>query len=331
MLPEARRRPRAEFTTELPRRVPAIDQGDTSFDQLVYCLASSPSGRATAREELLLIARDYRFSRSLELTRTSRSDTAETLRAISRSGRSVVTGLDGLSSEATSALDIMMSGVAELDWEPGIQAIDTLAEVLQGLSEAGLDLMRGNSQLKLSDGDDTLEPLVAATRTAARQLSCFPDAAKWWLVVLQGRVKLEPTGDLSEGNVALIREACMDLSRLAGVAAEVSKADRGPRSSTAQMRAVHRMKELYETITGRKASHSQKAGRHYTGALKSEFGQFAEAAFFLMEPQDSLRRGLAEAVSYAVWESRSAGAEMKSARAGDDFERRTLRALAAWV
>ena len=311
--------------------MPPTDKGNSSFDQLVQCLASSPSRRAIAREELLIIARDYRFSRNLELTRISRSDTAETLRAISRSGRSVVTGLDGLSSEATSALDAMMSGVAELDWEPGIQAIDTLAEVLQGASEAGSDIMRGISQLKVPEGDVTLEPLVAATESAARQLSCFPDAAKWWLVVLQGHADLGPTGDLSVGNIGLIRGACADLSRLAGVAAELSKADRGPRSSTAQMRAVHRLKCLFEAVTGRKASHSQKAGRHYSGALESEFGRFAEAAFRLMEPQPSLRRGLSEAVSYAVWGCRSAGAERRSARVAYDFEGRTQRALAAWV
>lgn len=311
--------------------MPPIDHGDTSFDQLVHCLVSSPSERATVRKELLIIGRDYRFSRHLELTRISRSDTAETLRAISRSGRAVVTGLDGLSPEATSALAPMMSGVAELDWEPGIQAIDTLAEVLEGASEAGSDIMRGISQVKVSEGDATLEPFIAATRTAARQLSCFPDAAKWWLVVLQGRVELGPTGDPPVGDIGLIRGACADLSRLAGVAAELSKADRGPRSSTAQMRAVHRLRGLYETFTGAKVTNSQKVGRHYTGALESEFGRFAEAAFQSMEPQASLRRGLAEAVSFAVWGCRSAGAEKKSARAGDDFERRTQRALDTWV
>ena len=304
-----------------------INLGDTSFDQLAEDLASSPAQRARAREDLLLIARDYRFSRDLDLGRISRPDTAETLRAISLSGRSVVASLERLSSQATSALEVMMSGVAELDWEPGIQALDTLAEVLHGASEAGFDLMQGNVQLRMFDGDDTLAPMVDATRIAARQLSCFPDAAKWWLVVLQGRAKLGPARDLSVGNVALIRVACGDLSSLAGAAAEVSKADRGPRSSTAQMRAVGRLKELYETITGRKATNSQKAGRHYTGVLESQFGRFAETAFELMEPRLSLRRGLAAAVSYAVWECRSAGAEKKFARACDDFERRMLRAL----
>ncbi len=311
--------------------MPAIDRGNTSFDQLAECLASCPIERERAREELLLIARDYRFSRDLELARISRSDTAETLRVISRSGRSAAASLDGLSAEVTSALEVMMSGVAELDWEPGIQALDTLAEVLDAVSEAGFDMQQGNSQLNVSEGVDTLQAMVAATRTAARQLSCFPDAAKWWLVVLQGSANLAPTGDLSEGNVALIRGACTNLSRLAGAAAEVSKADRGPRSSTAQMRAVHRLRGLYETVTGRTVTNSQKVGRCYTGVLESEFGRFAEAAFRLMEPQPALRRGLAEAVSYAVWDCRSAGAEKKSARAGDDFERRILRALAVWV
>lgn len=311
--------------------MPPIDRSDTSFDQLAECLGSSSSERAQVRDELLLIARDYRFSRDLELARVSRSDTAETLRVISLSARSVVASFDGLGPDATKALDDLMSGTIELDWEPGIQALDTLAEVLQGVSEAGFDLMRGRIQMRVSEGEATLERMAAATQTAARHLSCFPDAAKWSLVVLQGWAKLGPTGDRFVGHLALIRDACADLSGLARAAAEISKADRGPRSSTAQMRAVSRLKGLYETVTGRKASHSQKAGRHYTGALKSEFGRFAETAFHIMEPQPSLRRGLVEAVSYAVWGSRSAGAEKKSARASDDFERRTLRALAAWM
>lgn len=331
MPPEARRRPRAKFITELPRRVLPVNRDNTSFDQLVECLASSPSARAPAREEMLLIARDYRFSRDLELARISRSDIAETLRAISLSGRSVVVSLDGLSAEAISALEVMMPEIAELDWEPGIQALDTLAELLHGLSEAGYDLMQENTRLRVSEGDETLESMVAATQAAARQLSCYPDAAKWSLVVVQGYAELGPRDDHPVGNVALLRDACVDLSRLAGAAAQVSKADRGPRSSTAQMRAVHRLKGLYEAVTGKKASHTQRVGRHYTGALKSDFGCFAERAFHLMEPQPSLRRGLAEAISYAVWGCRSAGAEKKSARASEDFERRILRALAAWM
>lgn len=331
MLRETRRRPRARFTTELPRRVPTIDRGNSSFDQLVECLASCPIEQAQARDELLLIARDYRFSRDLELARISRPDTAETLRVISRSGRSVVASLDGLSSEANNALEIMMSGVAKLDWESGIQALDTLAEVLQGVWEAGFDLMRGNMHSKALAADETLKLMVAATRIAACRLSSLPDAAKWWLVLMQQYEKLGPSPDPAVANVASIAEACADLSGLAGAAAELSKADRGPRSSTAQMRAVIRLKELYETVTGRKASHSQKAGRHYTGALKSDFGRFAESAFHIMEQQPSLRRGLAEAISYAVWRCRSAGAEKKSARACGNFERRALCALAAWM
>lgn len=327
MRPQPRRRARARFTTELPRRVPPIVRDDTSFDHLVEYLTSIPALRERARENLLLIARDYRFSRDLNLARVSRSDTAETLRAISSSGRSVVESLDGLSSEASEALETLIPGVGELDWEPGIKALDTLAEVLLGFSEAAFDLVQGTLQLRLAEGDRTLTPVVNATETAGRQLSCFPDAAKWWLVVMQQYEKLAPDPNTSSGDLAAIGKVCTNLSRLAGAAAEVSKADRGPRSSTAQMRAVQRLKDLYEAATGRKATNSLKSGRHYTGVFESEFGRFAENAFHSMEPDSTLRRGLAQAVSYAVWGCRTASAESKGARARDDFERRTLRAL----
>ena len=228
MRPQPRRRARARFTTELPRRVPPIVRDDTSFDHLVEYLTSIPALRERARENLLLIARDYRFSRDLNLARVSRSDTAETLRAISSSGRSVVESLDGLSSEASEALETLIPGVGELDWEPGIKALDTLAEVLLGFSEAAFDLVQGTLQLRLAEGDRTLTPVVNATETAGRQLSCFPDAAKWWLVVMQQYEKLAPDPNTSSGDLAAIGKVCTNLSRLAGAAAEVSKADGAP-------------------------------------------------------------------------------------------------------
>lgn len=329
MARRTRRRPKPKFVTEPPVRVPPFNEADSSFDELVEKLpAASSDKKARARAHLLLVSREYRISRDLELARVSRSDAAATLRVIGDTGQLLIEALDQLSSDTSAALESMVWGVGQLDWNPGIQAIDTLASMLESVSETAEYLTQINMKKRLNYLDPALAKFVSATRVAASQLGCFPDRAKWSLVLMQQYAELGPHLDSGADDLPLIRATCDNLRLLSMAAAELSKSDRGPQSSTAQMVAVQNLRGFYEWATGKKVTHSRKKGRHYTGALESKFGKFAEAAFYQMEPDPYLRRGLAEAVSYAVWPGRSQAEKPKVELARDKLERCTVEVLA---
>ena len=101
-----------------------------------------------------------------------------------------------------------------------------------------------------------------------------------------------------------------NLSGKCRVASELMKSVRGPRSDTHKMRAVIALKAEFERA-GHKVGHNPKDSAGYTGSGTSPFDRFVRQFFKDVDPADTQRRGVNDAIAFASREGRQAAARAK--------------------
>jgi hypothetical protein len=95
------------------------------------------------------------------------------------------------------------------------------------------------------------------------------------------------------------------LAKLSKAAHSIETKQRGPRQDIAQSRAVSQLLSVYEQVSGKHATHSAVQKDQYCGTAQSPFGKFVIAFMAIADPDLRNRRGIHEAISYAVWPGRS--------------------------
>jgi hypothetical protein len=141
--------------------------------------------------------------------------------------------------------------------------------------------------------------------------TALPMQAEWALI------DLEQNGSVA-CDTASPRSLYTLLDRLrtnASVAAESMKSARGPRGDTPRLRAVLRLKEEFAR-QGLATTHNPKDTTGYVGTGSSPFDRFVQTFFVAIEPDDTQRRGLNDAVSFACRPGRVASAA--ASESGDE-------------
>jgi hypothetical protein len=311
-----RRRARAVLRTELPikasRAVDFKEQVEGAF-----ALLSEAAPDALAR--LAIIARTYHDGRRMEAQKVARPDCRKSLEAV----RNLAVGL----SEVVNLLPVehsrTLGAMAKRELPVDRNLTFLPREIGHALDEvAQVDLRRW-----LPDTPAALEPILARFGLLAAELadrcSNLPQDAEWPLIELQEYVSLMPV-DVAEAEY--LHRLVDTLGKLAGVAAELMKSERGPRSDTVQMRAVQALKVEFERA-GEKATHNSKGEEGYTGEATTPFGKFVHQFFADMDPEDKHRRGLDDAIAFASWESRCRGRRAKGEGAKELHQRRIIELL----
>ena len=287
-------RGRVRFRTELPLKVQPAELDGSTLEAVLNLLSVDEHQREAAREGLLSIARSYQNSMRLAAEQAPRPDVSRTLDALADHSEAASHQLARAAASRRNVISQSFSYDLHMH-EAGLPALEAVAEFFGYLAE------------ELSSLDDHSHTLEAA-RTAedlAVKMNLLPMQCQWELVLIQGHARLIPTVSERLGAVDLGTILGMRLGQLSRAAAILMKKRRGPRSNTAQMRAVGALRALFEGVSGRDATHHMKSGRHYTGRSETRFGTFVEAAFRMMQPRSAARWGLTDAISFELWNSRS--------------------------
>lgn len=186
-------------------------------------------------------------------------------------------------------------------------------ELPSELGTALLELADYDPLIWLPDAPAELVPALSRLRCFLEELgsrcAALPMQAEWALI------ELEQNGSVS-CRTDVPRSLYTFLDRLrtnASMAAESMKSARGPRSDTLRMRTVLRLKEEFARH-GLAATHNPKDTTGYVGIGSSPFDRFVHTFFVAVEPDDTQRRGLNDAVSFACRPGRVDGAAASNPR-----------------
>jgi len=311
-----RRRAKVVVRTELPIRASSAADFE---DKLERALALSDGPQPDALPRLAKIAATYHDSRRMEAQRVSRADSRKSLEA----ARNLAVSLRGVIELLPEDHKQTLGATAKSELHVASNRPVLPSEIGHALEEISqVDLRRW-----LPDTPSSLEPILARLELVAAELAnrCnnLPQEAEWKLIELQQYASLMPD-DVSEAEY-LHRLADM-FGKLAGVAAELMKSDRGPRSDTIQMRAVQALKTEFEHA-GEKATHNSKSAEGYTGEATTPFGRFVHQFFADVEPEDKHHRGLDDAIAFACWDSRRLGRRPKVEEATQQRQSRIIQLL----
>ncbi len=318
--PEKRVRARAVFRSELPLRVvPARVEEDAVLKTARMLAPLSEREEHELACELMAVAKRYQNSVRLRAKMVARPHTGPTLRSLAEQSRSLWRSLTASTTE--HHVTAVLAPLTVRSFEAGVDAINAAAEIFEHVSELlDADAPAGDDSPPL--GAD-LSRTATKAATLASMLLNLPMRCEWELVLLQQYEPMMPEPSAMIDGAHLVRELTFNVSRLSLAASQLVSQRRGPSSNTPQMLAVLELKALFERRTRLPATHSAKSGSWYSGCPKSPFGLFAMEAFKLMESDRHRRRGLAEAITSAVWPSRD------SARAASIPAQRAERRRAA--
>jgi hypothetical protein len=145
--------------------------------------------------------------------------------------------------------------------------------------------------------------LASATADFSKKLSCLSVPCEFELVVSEGQL---PAPQFTQPNdpIVPLKEHLEWLDKAARAAYKRNVTQRGPMSDTVTYLAVEALVLLYESGTGRAATHSSSRPRSgYTGRPLSDCGRFVAAAVAIIDPALK-QRGVTDALEHVIWASR---------------------------
>ena len=294
-----RRRAKAVIRTELPI---LASRAESFEDQVLGALTFIAGADAGAAARLTRIARDFHDCRQMAAQKVARPDCRKSLEAIAERSQQtgeVVALLPGEHRE-------LLGSVARREMPAESRSVlpSELGSVLSEVADLDLRRWTPGTPPQL---EPALERFGRLAGDLANRCSNLPTDAEWSLIASQERAEF-PFHHSSDDS--FLQDLCAALASLSAQAAQWMKSVRGPRSDTAQMLAVEGLKAEFER-TGQKATHCTEDTAAYTGRARSLFGQFVHCFFKDVNPADTQRRGLNDAIAFACWESRSAGRKRK--------------------
>jgi hypothetical protein len=295
-----RRRAKAVLRTELPVRASDARAFEPILERALDLL-SNPDSEALAR--LAMIARTYHDGRQMEARKVKRPDCRKSLEALSATCIALSEVLTAMPEEHRRFLDGMIRGE--------LHAASDRPFLPNGIGHALVEIAEIDLRRLLPNTPTAMEPVLARFELLATELAdrCMrlPQDAEWLLIELQQYCPSSPDEEAGDECLHWLIET---VGRLAHVAAELMKSDRGPRSDRVQMRAVQALKAEFEAAGGT-ATHNAKGKEGYTGEATTPFGRFVHVFFADLETENRLRRGLDEAIAFVCWESRQRGRRPK--------------------
>lgn len=282
-----RRRARPVWLTELP--IPAIKAQSLS-DEVVSSLANLAGEDNDRLFALMQIACVYFDGRRMESQRATRPDCRRTLEVLSETAGRAGNLVTAMSQTARRILGRSLREA--LRSEEPTTFPGSLGIALDDLMDVNLcDFGSG-----LTDPDEiALRNFRFVAIELARHCCNLPMDAEWPLITIQEQ---SPLLALSLRDENLLYDLCNGLSRLASLAAGSLKRRRGPRSDTVRQRAVAALKCEFKR-SGERTTHNPKDRCGYSGIASSPFDLFAGRFFGIVEPHDTQRRGLNDALRFA--------------------------------
>ena len=317
---ERRVRARAVFRSELPLRVlPSRAEEEGLHTTALMLAPRSEREKHEIVDELRRVATRYQNSVRQRANAVAKPNIGPTLRSIAKQSKDLSLSLNA--PTVRSRIDAVLQALIVRPSEIGVDAIHAAAEVFEHVGDV-LDANASHGEEDaLAQAD--LRRTAAQAAALARMLLNLPMSCEWELVLLQQYEPMMPEPSVPADGAELLRELTLRVAKLALAASQLISQRRGPAPNTAQMIAVLELKSLFERQIGSPATHSAKSGRWYAGCPKSPFGLFAAEAFKIMELNKHRRRGLSDAITFAVWPSRA------SAKAASILVQRAERDRAA--
>lgn len=238
------------------------------------------------------------------MQKPSRRDSNAALLAIADRMNELLNCIDGLTAMQANALSsrIVFEGVQKPDW--GTDEIVAMTEMLRSLEDAVFGILSPHIEQGVTSSK--LTKVHDHARDAATELEGLSLDTEWALIEVLQYTELFPKSIEPNLPLSVIKMLVKRLEQLARVAHKTSCRNRGPRQDTAQFLAVKKLKVFYEQFTDSSATHSAVSNKQYCGVARSDFGKFVMTFMEYADPVLVNRRGLSEAISYAVWPMRSA-------------------------
>ena len=242
-----------------------------------------------AQSKLAIIARDYIDGRRAEQQRVARPDCRKSLEVLSAVAARSCRALVDLPSTHRAFLDEGLRGETPPAAWPRLPS--EIGTSLLELAEYDLSIWLPNTPAQL-------RPALSRVRSLLQELgsrcAALPMQAEWALIEFEQNGAVDGATERSRSLYTLLDT----LRTNASMAASSMKSARGPRSDTVRMKAVLRLKEEFARC-GLAATHNPNDTTGYVGIGSSQFDQFVQAFFTAVEPDDTQRRGLNDAVSFA--------------------------------
>jgi hypothetical protein len=286
-----RRRAKAVSDTELP--IAAGRTADWQAEVLGTHLLL-PGITPGAIERLAAVARAFRDGRRMEAARAARPDSRKSLDDLTDLASQASELILELPGDHRALLNEVANAVAP---RPELWAhVNSLGVTFQELADLDLSLRL------------PAEPEVAAILKKQAELmgqlsqrcSNLPMDAEWQVSVLEEFDILLPAPPSGSDFLFIMMR---NLSGKCKVASKMMKSVRGPRSDTHRMRAVLALKSEFERA-GAKATHNTTDTTGHTGVAASSFDRLVYRFFEDIDPGDSQRRGINDAISYACRQGR---------------------------
>ena len=329
---QRRKRAKPTFRSELPLRVVCSDDDDLALGRVAALICDKDDELQSAVvRELQLIASELQHSRKLETNRATRPDANRTLVAVRDLAGELSDQLARLPKAVLGRVDQLYDKSVFEKPEPGYRALITIANAIRELSDAA----RITNEISVnrdtwSEGScrtcGELESLETMAGVAGKKLLCLPQSTAWSLVTLQRYAELVPRL-MPESSLENLETWLGNLGRLAEIAYKVESKARGPAHDTAQYRAVLHLKTLFEKVSRNQASHTLGFKMEYTGVPQSTFGQFVMAFMKIVEPERRNRAGLAEAIGFACWPSRTKRKAKLNEKGAHEWDQRARKAV----
>lgn len=280
------------MSTELPVRATPVADFTSMIGPACALLAQSDDG-APAR--LAAIARDYIDGRRSQHERVPQPDCRRSLEKLS-----------AVAAHCCEALGDVPATHQHF-FNCAIKDQPSPAELPSKLGTAFLELADYDPLIWLPTASAELRAALSRLRCLLEELgsrcAALPMQAEWALIELEQNSSLDSEADGPRSLYTLIDT----LRTNASMAAESMKSARGPRSDTVRMRAVLRLKEEFAGH-GLPTTHNPNDAADYVGIGSSPFDRFVHTFFVAVEPGDTQRRGLNDAVAFACRPGRVARA-----------------------
>ena len=284
-----RRRARAVLRTELP----ILASKAEAFEEKVKgaCALLSESD-PTALARLVTIARIYHDGRRMEAQKVTMPDCRKSLEAIANLAARTCEMISRLPDDHRQNLGKIAQENLPVDRPSPLPS--EIARALEEVAQSDPSHWMLGAAVEV---DSVLDQVKVLTSELGDRCANLSMDAEWSLIVLQEYHPLLPAKPYE---AEFLYKLCDGLRKLSWVASQLMKTDRGPRSDTVRMRAVWALKKEFERY-GRVATHSFKDKTEYSGRATSPFGRFVYQFFADVEPDDTHRRGLNDAIAFACW------------------------------
>lgn len=281
-----RRRAKPIWLNELPiRATKAQDMPGERVDALLDLSDSDP----VMHSALTRIACDYLDGRRMQSQRAARPDCRRTLEALGEMAGQVRDLVDSLPLTARRVLGRVAREA--LSSEGPTVLPESVGSILEGLTE--IDMLGPGSGYDQNERV-TLHQFTSVGLGFAKMCRSLPMEAEWLLILAQEQ---DPLITPALPDDRLLQDFCDALRRHAFCTADIMKSQRGPKSDMVRLRAVAALKREFEMID-EKATHNPKDTAGYSGIGSSPFDLFVDRFFRVVEPGDTQRRGLNDALLF---------------------------------